>query len=137
MSAEMKLDTPDIIEYVAQYGGRCRDCADEDGICPSSGLACDTHLERKAIAHVLRAVSYGINRGYVSTVLSASQPSRDAVIEVDEAAERIWQAEWTRGGGSGRRRVAWSDLGENTRESYRVLARAALKSPADQEKSDV
>lgn len=57
------LNTKVTVEYVAQYGGNCRDCADEDGVCPSSGLPCRGKL--KAIQHVLGAVDYGTRHGYL------------------------------------------------------------------------
>lgn len=54
------------ISYVMRYGGRCRDCADAMGVCPTSGLPCDPHEARAAIRHVLRAVNYGFGEGFLS-----------------------------------------------------------------------
>ncbi|PTT42980.1 hypothetical protein DBR23_02320 [Acidovorax sp. HMWF018] len=51
------------IDYVARYGGRCRDCADESGVCPGSGLPCAD--SRKAIKHVFDALEYGVKHGYI------------------------------------------------------------------------
>jgi hypothetical protein len=42
------------VDYVARYGGMCRDCADNHGVCPTSGLPCDD--PQKAIERVLRAL---------------------------------------------------------------------------------
>ena len=53
------------IDYVMQYGGRCRDCADHDGICPNSNLPCDPDDRKEAITRVLDAAKYGITHGYI------------------------------------------------------------------------
>jgi len=56
--------------YVRQYGGRCRDCADESGVCPNSGLPCANST--KAIQHVFDALAYGVNNGFIQ--LKVVQP---------------------------------------------------------------
>lgn len=56
--------TKDVIRYISRYGGQCRDCADENGVCPSSGLPCGG--AEKAIRHVLSAYNYGIKNGFLS-----------------------------------------------------------------------
>lgn len=53
------------VDYVSRYGGMCRDCADEDGICPTSGLPCAGAERQKAIRHVIEAVNYGLKHGYL------------------------------------------------------------------------
>lgn len=53
-------------EYVGRYGGRCRDCADHDGICPTNGLPCNVEDRNKAIDHVIKALNYGIQHGFLS-----------------------------------------------------------------------
>lgn len=58
------------IDYIHRYGGFCRDCADENGVCPSSGLPCGG--SKKAITHVLEALAYGVNHGYIPVVLAAA-----------------------------------------------------------------
>lgn len=58
-----RLNRPEIVSYVARYGGMCRDCADENGICPNSGLACASN---KGIEHVLSALDYGLKHGYIA-----------------------------------------------------------------------
>ncbi len=55
--------TPDVIRYIIRYGGNCRDCADHDSICPTSGLPCGDSA--KAITHVLNAINYGTRHGYL------------------------------------------------------------------------
>lgn len=63
----MREASKDTIDYVMRYGGRCRDCADENGTCPHSGLPCDTDAASKVIGFVLRAVDYGRRHGYLTT----------------------------------------------------------------------
>lgn len=43
--------TKEVVGYIARYGGRCRDCADRDGVCPSSGR---TVLYREFDAPVMK-----------------------------------------------------------------------------------
>lgn len=52
-----------VVAYIQRYGGFCRDCADENGVCPSSGLPCAG--SDKAIRHVLAALDYGTKHGYL------------------------------------------------------------------------
>lgn len=52
-----------LIQYVLRYGGRCRDCGDEDGVCPSSGLPCGGG--EKAVGFVVDALNFGLNHGYI------------------------------------------------------------------------
>lgn len=54
----------DLIDFVLQYGGRCRDCADEAGFCPQTGIGCGQR--RKAVEFVLGAIEYGVKHGFVS-----------------------------------------------------------------------
>lgn len=56
--------TQEVIDYISRYGGFCRDCADERGICPQSGLPCDDRT--KAIRHVLKAFNYGVKHGFLN-----------------------------------------------------------------------
>ncbi|CAN7339688.1 hypothetical protein LJR074_001928 [Acidovorax sp. LjRoot74] len=58
------------IDYVARYGGKCRDCADENGVCPGSGLPCGG--ARKAIQFVFDALTYGVTHGYITSPFVAS-----------------------------------------------------------------
>ncbi len=57
------LNIPEIITYVSRYGGDCRDCADENGVCPQSGLPCGG--KAKAVKHVLTALDYGLKNGFI------------------------------------------------------------------------
>lgn len=56
--------TKAVLDYV-MTGPRCRDCADNDGMCEHSGLPCDPVRARKAIRHVLERVNYGIANDYL------------------------------------------------------------------------
>lgn len=56
-------DEKTCVDYVLQYGGRRRDCADENGVCPGSGLPCEG--ARKAVTHVVQALRYGLQHGYL------------------------------------------------------------------------
>ncbi len=67
----MPTDRENLITYVSRYGGRCRDCADNHGICENSGLPCEPEIERKAIAHVLDAVEYGVTHGFIPNPLKS------------------------------------------------------------------
>lgn len=66
----------DIVGYVARWGGNCRDCADENGVCPNSGLPCGG--ARKAIEHVINALQYGVLHGYVSNPLTERTETDEA-----------------------------------------------------------
>lgn len=66
--------TNELVRYIARYGGSCRDCADEDGVCPTSGLPCGE--AERAIRHVLKALNYGVSNGYLpaSPISTAATP---------------------------------------------------------------
>jgi hypothetical protein len=64
--------TDEHLAYVNRYGGNCRDCADENGVCPNSGLPCGGR--EKAIRFVFNALTYGINNGFISSPF-ATQPA--------------------------------------------------------------
>jgi len=72
----------DPIDYALHYGGRCRDCADADGVCPSSGIPCDPSEARKAAGHILKAWSYGIQHGYMENPFSAALAHPGQVREI-------------------------------------------------------
>lgn len=57
------------VAYIQRYGGNCRDCADNDGVCPNSGMPCAE--SGKAIRHVLDALAYGVKHGFISNPLAA------------------------------------------------------------------
>lgn len=73
--------TAAVVAYVGRYGSRCRDCADEFGICPSSGLPCDPDVADRAIRHVLDAVRYGLTHGYLP--ITPESPTPSATVATD------------------------------------------------------
>jgi hypothetical protein len=81
--------------YIKRYGGRCRDCADENGVCPSSGLPCGG--ADKAIRHVLGALAYGVNHGFVSRPVVAPHPSAQPA-EPKERKPPAIKGAWIDGG---------------------------------------
>jgi hypothetical protein len=58
------------VRYIGRYGGMCRDCADEDGVCPGSGLPCDGNACDRAIRHVIDALNYGHKHAYLPLAAS-------------------------------------------------------------------
>lgn len=59
-------DTDEAIRYVLHYGSGCRDCADEAGVCPGTGLPCEVPAAQNAIRHVIRALNYGLSHGLLA-----------------------------------------------------------------------
>ncbi len=51
-------------DFAMQYGPRCRDCADEDGVCPATGVPCGG--KRKAVEYIVGAIRYGIAAGFIA-----------------------------------------------------------------------
>lgn len=85
------------IDYINRYGGRCRDCADENGVCPSSGLPCAD--SKKAIQSVLDALAYGLNHKYLQPLYATAQPvevqhmeklASELLLKMDEYAYECW-----------------------------------------------
>lgn len=73
----------EVVRYIARYGGMCRGCADEHGICPGSGLPCED--VDKPIRHVLEALSYGLKHGYITL---PDRPQQPVAWVVDAQSER-------------------------------------------------
>lgn len=71
MTAELKPFTTAHVDYVLQFGGLCRDCADEAGVCPRSGLPCGG--QRKSVEWVLHALGYGLTHGFVPALTAPAQ----------------------------------------------------------------
>lgn len=72
------------VDYALRYGGMCRQCADEDGICPNSGLPCEAPAAERVIRRILDAVGYGIAHGYIQSPFALAStppaPSEEAPI---------------------------------------------------------
>lgn len=66
----------EVIDYINRYGGHCRDCSDENGVCPNRGLPCGD--SKKAIRFVLEALAYGLNNGYLKNAAAQPQQATDA-----------------------------------------------------------
>lgn len=52
-----------MIDFAVHYGPRCRDCADEDGVCPATGIGCGER--QKAVEFVVDALIYGRTHGFI------------------------------------------------------------------------
>lgn len=75
------LKAKSVQNYVFQYGGRCRGCADMlDGLCEKSGIPCNDD-GNKAIKFVLDAISYGIGNGFIEIPSDARLTARVAELE--------------------------------------------------------
>lgn len=59
---EMKPARDALIDFLVKYGGRCRDCADEAGFCPRSGIGCGQR--EKAADYFVSALEYGSEHGF-------------------------------------------------------------------------
>lgn len=64
----------ELIGYVSRYGGMCRDCADENGVCPHSGAPCDTDQRRAVIRHTIAALRYGIEHRFIPNIFAGDPP---------------------------------------------------------------
>ena len=71
----------EVINYINRYGGNCRDCADENGVCPSRGLPCAD--SKKAIRFVLEALAYGLNNGYLKPATAQPQQAPETCQQVN------------------------------------------------------
>lgn len=82
--------TEELIRYIVRYGGSCRDCADEAGVCPSSGLPCEG--ADKAVRHVLTALNYGSKHGYLPSPSPPGEPAPNPYGPLIEAAKEYREA---------------------------------------------
>lgn len=63
--------TQEVIDYVSKYGGKCRECGDNVGVCPHSGLPCGG--SKKAVRHVIQALNYGLANGFIRALPKSEQ----------------------------------------------------------------
>jgi hypothetical protein len=88
-----ELEHPDTLEFLVQYGGRCRDCADVGPVCESTGIGCGER--RKAMKFALDALAYGVRNGFVLQAALrhrfASPQTAGEVGELVEVGERLGQ----------------------------------------------
>lgn len=82
--------TAEHVTYIRRYGGSCRDCADENGVCPNRGLPCAD--SEKAIRFVLEALAYGINHGYIAAPTTQPAPQQEPDEISSYIAARAWVA---------------------------------------------
>jgi hypothetical protein len=132
-----ELEHPDTLEFLVQYGGRCRDCADVGPVCESTGIGCGER--RKAMKFALDALAYGVRNGFVLQDalrhrFASPQTAGEDVVE--QAARALYQCEKERSdhvdkllsaakGQPVRFRMEhWDDVAD----LYRSDARAALAS---------
>jgi len=54
----------DLLRYLIRYGAVCRDCADENGVCPQTGIGCGER--RKATEFFVEALEYGTKHGFAA-----------------------------------------------------------------------
>lgn len=60
------MEMTELERYVLKFGGMCRDCADENGTCPHSGIPCDSDIRLKMVRSTIKALIYGIAQGYIA-----------------------------------------------------------------------
>lgn len=87
----------------ALHTPRCRDCADEDGHCPATGLPCEVPAARKVVQGILDHLAYGIAHGYCENPFAASPPpasaippDEDALVAGESLAGHLYDAFWAR-----------------------------------------
>lgn len=83
MTLRLDLNRPEVVDYISRFGSRCRGCADEDGVCQSSGLPCAD--QRKAIKHVLYALEYGVKHNFIT--IRAAAPREE---QYDRVLLLVW-----------------------------------------------
>lgn len=95
--------TSELINYVGRYGGFCRDCADNLGTCPLSGMPCDPKQQTAVIKHTIEALKYGIEHGFIESPFAVKVPDvpelvrysavrrygREEIIEKDEHGKYV------------------------------------------------
>lgn len=75
------------IAYASHYGGRCHGCADENGVCPTTGMPCDPDERLMAAAHCLKAWQYGIEHGHMDNPFPpAPAPTAEPIPSQDQLA---------------------------------------------------
>ncbi|QIG65992.1 hypothetical protein phiOC_p350 [Ochrobactrum phage vB_OspM_OC] len=62
----------ELVHYILRYGGRCRDCADMDGVC-DRGTPCDYIVHKSTIEWSLKAMEYGFKHKFVENPFLPSE----------------------------------------------------------------
>lgn len=99
-----------LVAYALRHGPRCRDCADEAGVCPYTGIGCGER--KKAAEWIVDALIYGAQHGYCpanlvipstgDAVREALEQQMDAMTEdfvnlpssIHREAGRVWLEGW-------------------------------------------
>jgi len=86
------------IDFIDDYGPRCRDCADDGPICPTSGVACAGH--RTAAEFAVNALNYAWEHGFLTSPvadlearLAASEMERTSLLSRIEAMREQAEAD--------------------------------------------
>lgn len=79
-----------IVSYVLRYGGKCRDCADVDGICPNTDMPCGFELKTAVIKHTLKALEYGMSHGFIENPFSLPAPDATGKCGELETVDDLW-----------------------------------------------
>ena len=66
------LPPKNTLAYVQHFGGRCRECADNRGVCPNTGLPCNPEQRVQAIKWVVDAINYGTEHGFMKAGADSS-----------------------------------------------------------------
>lgn len=126
-------DLAGLIDFLINYGGHCRDCADEDGFCPRTGIGCGQR--RKAVEFILGAINYGAKHGFAAGYRLIGPGN------VDDVAAAMWRDEAIDSGtpasvAAGRTREAFDEQADQLKHRWRKLSNAALRALQSQEADD-
>jgi hypothetical protein len=77
------------IDYIARFGSRCRDCADDGPVCPNTGIACNGY--EAAARRAVTALNYGWKHGFLAV------PAGEAARGGGDARDRITGDQWVAG----------------------------------------
>lgn len=97
---KVEADKEALIDFLVNYGGRCRDCADENGFCPRTGVGCGQR--KQAAIFFVAALEYGSKHGFAGGYTLYSAETVAALeAERDEARARLKAARATIVAGQG------------------------------------
>lgn len=73
-------------QFLVEYGPRCRDCADESGVCPSTGIGCGER--QQAVRWMLSAIEYGEQKGFIAAPPGRINADEINLLLTEEGVER-------------------------------------------------
>jgi hypothetical protein len=82
VSEDVKLDEASAVEFAMQFESGCRDCGDEGGTCPSTGMPCDP-AQRRAVAAATKPPEEH------ETCALCGLPAPDGYVEFDADGEAM------------------------------------------------